>query len=860
MRRPGDPLLIGATGLLLCVSVLVVLQTLAWVGRPFPGFLVLENRVIASAGLLHWPATQGGAIYHREIVAVDGAPLSDVAALQRRVAAEPPGTSLRYELRGAGGTELRETPTRRFEASDWALLFGTYLLCGIGLGATALCIRYLRGRDPVANGAFPALYVIGLWALTGTDLYGPHRLFRLHAACETALFAAVLHLALVFPRRSALLARWRWLPAAPYAAAAALGLVYQWGLYDVAVYRVAHRTAVSAFGVSLVVLILSQIGHYLRAPDFEVRQRVKVVALGTVLALGPQVFLALLAPVTGTAAPQNVMAFSGMLFPLSIAYAVLRHNLLDVDELVRRTLNYAILTACVTLVYVGAVVGFEDLFHRSPFGSRGTFALVFAPVGVVALLPLRDRMQSAVDRVFFRTAYDFRRIVETASARLASVAELAVLSRELERAVGETLHPEWMALYVRREPHGPLRPWERSGAIPEAAPALLAACGQATVPVDGPGGVLGVPFRGDGELIAVLLLGRRRSGRFYGGDDRRLLQTLANQGAVAIEHALALEQLRDLNRDLEGKVAERTRDLAGALAELRDTQTQLVHREKMASVGQFVAGIAHEINNPLAFIEGNLHFLRSYTGTLARALARLEAAAERQGELRDAIEAIRREEQLDEVLGDLESVFDGCAEGVQRTTSLVRDLRTFSRVDDAECMPIDLHEAFDSTLNLLRSKLVGIELVRDYGEDVPLVECLAGQVNQVLMNLLANACDAVAEGGRITVRTRCAGARVVFEVEDDGCGIEPAVAERIFDPFYTTKEVGQGAGLGLSISYGVVARHGGSLRVQSEPGRGACFRVELPVRFAGDRRAPAPDGTVAAAPKAPCPNGRDSER
>jgi signal transduction histidine kinase len=185
------------------------------------------------------------------------------------------------------------------------------------------------------------------------------------------------------------------------------------------------------------------------------------------------------------------------------------------------------------------------------------------------------------------------------------------------------------------------------------------------------------------------------------------------------------------------------------------------------------------------------------------------------------------------VLADLGGVLDGCAEGVERTTGLVRDLRTFSRLDQADIAAVDLHAALDSTLNLLRSRMIGIHVERCYG-DLPPVECLAGQINQVFMNLLANAADAVGEGGHVTVRTeRCPDERVAIDVEDDGGGISPEHLERIFDPFFTTKEPGQGTGLGLAISYGIVTRHGGTLTVRSAPGAGSSFRVELPLRWSG---------------------------
>jgi signal transduction histidine kinase len=293
-------------------------------------------------------------------------------------------------------------------------------------------------------------------------------------------------------------------------------------------------------------------------------------------------------------------------------------------------------------------------------------------------------------------------------------------------------------------------------------------------------------------------------------------------------------RISDLTRNLEAKVAARTRELQETLDELRRTQAQLVHREKMASLGQFVAGIAHELNNPLAFVEGNLHFLRQYMETLADAIEAFDRElAGADPRIRERLAKIRDEFDLEDVVDDLESVFGGCADGVQRATTLVADLRSFSRLDDGDRAELDLCESLDSTLNILSSRLGHVQLVREY-EPLPPVECLAAQLNQVFLNLVANAVDATGGTGRVTVRTRdLGGEKVAVEIEDDGCGMDDATLKRIFEPFYTTKAVGSGTGLGLSISYGIVERHHGEIQVESEVGRGTCFRVILPVRWAG---------------------------
>lgn len=329
-------------------------------------------------------------------------------------------------------------------------------------------------------------------------------------------------------------------------------------------------------------------------------------------------------------------------------------------------------------------------------------------------------------------------------------------------------------------------------------------------------------------------------------DDLVYVQQLADQAAVALANARMVDEIRSLNRDLEKKVAERTERLTETLHELQEAQSQLVHREKMASVGQLVAGVAHEIKNPMNFIQGNLHLLREYTDTLAEGVRTFETVI--RGSIPDSDERIhdlREQLELDYVLGDLKPVFEACDEGCERSMEIIGDLLTFSRLDRAEVSRIDLRKALKSTLALVRGGLTDTELVEQYS-DIPLVECMANQINQVLLNLLSNAADSVKgrPHARITLRTRpLSRERVSLEVEDTGCGIEPEHVGRIFEPFYTTKPVGEGTGLGLAVSYGVVDRHEGSIRIKTKVGEGTKVTIELPVSFRG-RVAEKEDGAL----------------
>jgi two-component system, NtrC family, sensor kinase len=300
------------------------------------------------------------------------------------------------------------------------------------------------------------------------------------------------------------------------------------------------------------------------------------------------------------------------------------------------------------------------------------------------------------------------------------------------------------------------------------------------------------------------------------------------------------EQLRGSERNL----AERNRELRRTVERLRSTETQLVQSEKMRAVGQFVAGIAHELNNPIAFVAGNVDHLRRVSGALTEMLAAYAAAPIGEATHRELAER-RRCLAIDDLLCDLPSVLDDCEEGARRAKQIVSALGSFARQDGgARWERADLHAGLDRSLSLLRHRIAsGIRIERDYGA-LPPVDCLPGQLDQVFLNLLVNAVDAVGQSGTIRIRTALdAGPApaALVSIEDDGIGIPADAVGRIFDPFFTTKEPGKGTGLGLSVSYGIVERHGGSMTVASSAGAGSVFTVRVPIHH----QSPADDPVAA---------------
>lgn len=296
----------------------------------------------------------------------------------------------------------------------------------------------------------------------------------------------------------------------------------------------------------------------------------------------------------------------------------------------------------------------------------------------------------------------------------------------------------------------------------------------------------------------------------------------------ALERRGLLRDAKRYKADLEA----RNEELLRGKQQLQRLQAQIVQNEKMASIGQLAAGIAHELNNPVGFLYGNLDLLESCVRDLTRVVRFFDSA--RLGpEDAAAAAALKAEIGYERTVADLDSIIADCREGAERVRDIVQNLRTFSRLDEAEFKRTDIHEGLDSTIRILsRYFSVGnIRLVREYG-DLPVVEAFGAKLNQVWMNLLANAAQAIgSENGTVTIKTWASDDRVFVAVSDTGCGIPASELGRIFDPFFTTKSVGDGTGLGLSISFSIIEDHGGAIRVDSEPGKGTTFTVELPQRL-----------------------------
>lgn len=880
-RWPALTLLVLATPLV----AYSVVRSFVWFEGPFPGFFLMENAVVPTVGGVDWPR-EAETIFHSRVVAIDGRPVESSADVYGYVAGFPAGHEFDYRFEKEGVALRREIASMEFSLAAYLETCGILLgFGGLSLGV-ALIVGFLQPSTLQARVYLLQGAVAGLYPVTAVFLHQPDfpLLSSLCLALECFFPATFVHLALVFPVEHRFRGLRRALPFLPYGVSAGLAFLALRGFHGQPPSMAASRVAYLYTAFSIAFFIAAVGWAYWENREPLARARVKAILPGLILGM-PVVFYAFVNnALLGGDFPVQFGLVLPVLFYACVAYAVARHDLFDVDRLVRLSFVYGTLTVVAMAAYALAVAVPTWLFP-SVAGHQAYFGSAFIVLLAVCLDPLRRGIQRVVDRAFYRTRLDYRATVSDLSEVLTTLLDVREVVGQVTRVLTDAMHVESAAIallpiegdagvqWTRRAPHGgesrtrrlsDLRE-ERSdpsltdvAAVFRAAPQVFHANSvweatpqQARERVQRffteLGASIVLPLLLRGEPSGVLVLGHKRSGRPFGSDDVEILRTLANQTAIAVQNARSYEALAILNRDLDEKVQQRTEELRAshtelsrAYEELKGAQAQLVQSEKMASLGQLVAGAAHELNNPASLVHGSLANLADYVGAFIEVIHAYERAPAGERTQADAVAALRADKQLDFLLRETPELLRICSEGSERVKKIVEDLRIFARADQGDRAPTDVTEGLESTIRLLGAELRqrGVVVSTLYG-DVPQIEAQAGLLNQVWMNLLTNALDAVEGRPEPRIGVRVEGrngsapndeAWVEVEVRDNGAGIEPRHRDRIFEPFFTTKPVGRGTGLGLSIAYGTIKSHGGTIDVDSEPERGTSITVRLPVR------------------------------
>jgi two-component system, NtrC family, sensor kinase len=589
-------------------------------------------------------------------------------------------------------------------------------------------------------------------------------------------------------------------------------------------YHLFSTTA--AFTVIYCLVLLFQAMRW--TADNHTRNRIKYIFGG--LGFSALLLAFSLLPVCGVPVyPLGNFSFIPAVF---LAFGLLKYDLLDIGDLIRRGTVYFLLTGILTVLYILVIFFFHTFFLTARGGDSFVLSLVLVLIIILLFNPLRERVQGIIDRLFFRGRYDYRELLRKISGRLASLLTLPEIREVLIGAIAEALQVERVILIIAEE--GVYRLYHEGGGLVGKAPpgeiALLirvlntekrpmsrAAAKRSRADEEDRKGlirlfnqlsvVLVIPIPAREGLAGLIALGQKRSGELLVDEDLELLTTIANQAATAIENAQSYEALEVLNRDLELRISRRTAALREALEEKERTQDQLIRSESLAAIGQLVAGTAHELNNPIA---GAMSLVQSSVETIEGWKTLTE----------------NREEILDDLrfsLGEL-----------RRAGAIIRSLLDLSRQTQTYFESVDMNRAVDDALLVLYNqyKDLDVDIKKEY-EDLPPVKGNYANLGQVLINIIRNALQALPEGnGRIslTTRYRVSADAVVIVCRDTGRGIPAASMKDIFKPFFTTKVVGRGTGLGLYISHEIVRRHGGQVHVESEEGKGTVVTVELPCR------------------------------
>jgi len=522
--------------------------------------------------------------------------------------------------------------------------------------------------------------------------------------------------------------------------------------------------------------------------------------------------------------------------PLTLfAVGLFKHDLMDMGIFIQKSLIYSLLTAFLTCLYALLIIIANAVFKDAHLSDSIYFPVFFFILIALVFGPLKSSVQDFVDRLFYKGKYDYQKTIKHVSRTIVSVLDYDAIAKLLADTVVDAMFVEHCSVFLSEPPKNDFVnfsayakqanldhaiKWGKESALVEfmkthQQPIIKKKVAKQVSAVDKKNVLsdleilnaeMVLPLSFEEQLYGFIILGEKRSGDLFSQEDMDLLETLSSQSALALENARSYKIIEDLNKDLEKKVEERTRALREALAEKEQTQEQLIRSESLAAIGQLVAGVAHELNNPLTTV----------TSLVQATIEDIEQLASKYPLDADMIDDLKfADKELD------------------RARSIVSSLLGLSRQTQTYSEAVDINLVVKDALRILHNqfKHCDMNIVESYAKDLPDIKGNFANLGQVALNIIQNAIQAVMDikgtiflSTHFDVNTR----QVVFLCKDTGFGIPEDVQEDIFKPFFTTKEVGKGTGLGLYICHEIIVKHGGTIKHQKNNEAGAVFEVRLP--------------------------------